>query len=268
MNTKNYFVHESSYADDQPVYGSSTGDIDIDLFNNIIEKKYKKALGELNIDKELALVNLNLACGGVLTLAGLLLLSKNRQHFRPLFSVQCVSVDGSDLSFIDNENTFDGTMSDVFEQTFAFIGRNMKKVPAGPGFNSQTKWEIPHEVFEELLVNALVHRDYFITATTKVFVYADRVEIVNPGRLPNSITVENIKNGISIPRNPTLVSLAQYTLPYKGLGTGIIRAFSLYPHIIIKNQVEENQFKVIIKMPDGARVQGKVDSDGNKVHGE
>lgn len=228
------------YADEQQIYGSSTKDIDIDLFNIIIQKKYKKTLDELNIDREPALINLNLASNGVLTLAGLLLLSKKRQQFRPLFSVQCVSADGSDLSFIDNENTFDGTISDVFEQTFAFIGRNMKKVPTGPGFNSQTKWEIPHEVFQELLVNALVHRDYFITATVKVFIYADRVEIINPGRLPNSLTVENIKNGISIPRNPILVSLAQYILPYKGLGTGIIRAFSLYPHIIIENQVEEN----------------------------
>jgi predicted HTH transcriptional regulator len=238
------------YADEQPIYGSSIEDVDIDLFDTIIQRKYKKTLSELNLDKKQALANLNLAHDGVLTLAGLLLLSKKRQQFRPLFSVQCVSADGSDLSFIDNESTFDGTLSDVFEQSFAFIGRNMKKVPIGPGFNSQTKWEIPHEVFEELLVNALVHRDYFITATVKVFVYADRVEIVNPGRLPNSLTIENIKNGISIPRNPILVSLAQYTLPYKGLGTGIIRAFSLYPHIIIENQVDENQFKVIIRRPE------------------
>jgi predicted HTH transcriptional regulator len=237
------------YADEQPIYGSFIEDIDIGLFDTVIQKKYKKTLRELNTDTEKALANLNLAHNGVLTLAGLLLLSKKRQQFRPLFSVQCVSADGSDLSFIDNENTFDGTLFSIFEQALAFIGRNMKKVPISSGFNSQTRWEIPHEVFEELLVNALVHRDYFINSTIKVFIYADHVEIINPGRLPNSLTIENIKNGISIPRNPTLVSLAQYILPYKGLGTGIIRAYSLYPDIIIENQIELNQFKVIITRP-------------------
>lgn len=59
--------------------------------------------------------------------------------------------------------------------------------------------EIPTEVFEELLVNALIHRDYFINSLVKVFIFPNRIEIISPGKLPNSLTVENILNGISIP---------------------------------------------------------------------
>jgi len=127
----------------------------------------------------------------------------------------------------------------------------MKKLPETNGFNSQTKWEIPYEVFEELLVNALVHRDYFISSTVKIFMFSDRVEIVSPGKLPNSLTIENIKNGVSIMRNPILLSTVQYILPYKGLGTGIRRSFSLYPDITMENKSDENQFKVIIWRPAG-----------------
>jgi len=123
----------------------------------------------------------------------------------------------------------------------------MKKIPEKDGFNSPTKWEIPHEVFEELLVNALVHRDYFISSTIKVFIYTDRVEILSPGTLPNSLTIENIKNGVSVIRNPVLLSSLQYILPYKGLGTGIRRSYSLYPDIAMENKPMENQFLVIIK---------------------
>jgi predicted HTH transcriptional regulator len=160
-------------------------------------------------------------------------------------------MDGSIIgsTFSDNENILEGTILEVFKGAMDFIGRNMKKIPETNGFNSPTKWEIPHEVFEELLVNALVHRDYLISSTVKVLVFSDKVEIISPGKLPNSLTIENIKNGVSILRNPILLSTVQYILPYKGLGTGITRSFSLYPDITMENRIDENQFKVIIRRP-------------------
>ena len=113
----------------------------------------------------------------------------------------------------------------------------MKKIPETSGFNSPSKWEISYEVFEELIVNALVHRDYFIFSTIKVFIFTDKIEIISPGKLPNSLTIENIKNGVSIARNPILLSIAQFMLPYKGLGTGITRVYSLYPEILMENHI-------------------------------
>ena len=122
----------------------------------------------------------------------------------------------------------------------------MRKVQTGTSFNSPSKWEIPYQVFEELLVNALVHRDYFIQSTIKVFVFNNRVEIHSPGKLPNSLSINNILNGISIARNPILQSVAQFVLPYKGLGTGIQRAVALHPDIKFINDASAEQFKVII----------------------
>jgi predicted HTH transcriptional regulator len=236
-------------ADEMPVPSSSIDDVDGDQLNIFLLRKYNKTLDDLPLGKAQILENLNLAKSGVLTLAGLLLFSKKRHQLRPQFSAQCVSVDGSTISntYTDNEGAYEGAIGEVFQRTMDFIGRNMKKIPETRGFNSPSRWEIPYEVFEELVVNALAHRDYFISATVKVFVYTDRVEIVSPGRLPNSLSIENIKNGVSIARNPILLSAAQYIIPYKGLGTGIARAYSLYPEIILENRIDENQFKVIIK---------------------
>jgi len=45
------------------------------------------------------------------------------------------------------------------------------------------------------------------------------------------------------------LSAAQFVLPYKGLGTGIRRSYSLYPDITLENQINENQFKVIVQRP-------------------
>jgi predicted HTH transcriptional regulator len=248
------------YAEETPVKGSSTKDIDLKQFDLFLFKKYKKTLDELNSEKlsnEQILDNLNLAKGGEFLLTGLLLFSTKRHFFYPQFSVQCVSMDGTIISntFSDNENALEGTISEVFKGAMDFIGRNMKKLPETNGFNSPTKWEIPYEVFEELLVNALVHRDYLISSTVKVFIFSDRVEIISPGKLPNSLTVENVKNGVSILRNPILLSTAQYMLPYKGLGTGIRRSLSLYPDIVMENEIDENRFKVIIRRP-AERVSG------------
>jgi len=239
------------YAEEMPANGSSINDIDFKQFDLFLLKKYKKPLNEFIQEKlslEQILENLSLAKNGEFLLSGLLSFSAKRHNFYPQFSIQCVSMDGSIIgsTYSDNENILEGTIADVFKGAIDFIGRNMKKIPETNGFNSPAKWEIPYEVFEELLVNALVHRDYLISSTVKILIYSDRVEIISPGKLPNSLTIENIKNGISILRNPILLSTVQYILPYKGLGTGITRSFSLYPDITMENKIDENQFKVII----------------------
>jgi len=96
--------------------------------------------------------------------------------------------------------------------------------------------EIPEAVFEELLVNALIHRDYLVSAPIRLFIFDDRIEIISPGHLPDNLTVEKIRAGISNIRNPILVSYtAKGLLPYHGLGSGIKRALSLWPKIEFKD---------------------------------
>jgi len=110
--------------------------------------------------------------------------------------------------------------------------RNLRKVQAGQGVNSPGLPEIPPSVFEELLVNALIHRDYLVNATIRLFIFDNRIEIISPGHLPNNLTVEKIRSGISNIRNPILVSYAaKGLLPYKGLGSGIKRALEDWPDI-------------------------------------
>lgn len=240
------------FADELPIQGTSVTDIDIDYYDSFLVRKYNKSLKDLGIDIRQSLENLNLLKEGSLTLAGLLFFSSNRHKFRPQFSIQCVSVNATTLSgnsFTDNEAAFEGNMREVFDKTISFIERNLKKIPSGDTFNSQAVWEIPYEVFEELIVNSLIHRDYFINTTIKVFVFSDRIEIVSPGKLPNSLTVDNILSGVSIPRNPILQTMAQQTLPYKGLGTGVMRAISLYPDIHFNNDQDKERLIAIIKRP-------------------
>ncbi len=87
-------------------------------------------------------------------------------------------------------------------------------------------------VFEELLVNALAHRDYLISAPIRLFIFDNRIDIVSPGHLPDNLTVAKIRAGNSNIRNPILVSyIAKGLLPYRGLGSGIKRALENWPAI-------------------------------------
>jgi ATP-dependent DNA helicase RecG len=77
--------------------------------------------------------------------------------------------------------------------------------------------------------------------------FDNRIEILSPGHLPNSLTIEHAKNGISNIRNPILAPFAAKILPYRGLGNGILRALKAYPHIDFVDGRDGNLFKAIIK---------------------
>lgn len=137
----------------------------------------------------------------------------------------------------------------MYEKTLSFIVQNLKEFQKEEGFNSKGVLEIPIETIEELLANALVHRDYFINSSIKVFIFNNRIEIISPGKLPNTLSIENIKLGISVIRNPILYSNIGKLLPFKGVGSGIIRAYENYKGIELINDTERELFISLIKRP-------------------
>lgn len=85
---------------------------------------------------------------------------------------------------------------------------NIRHIQGAKSINTTGDTEIPKIVLEELIANALIHRDYFITTPIRVFIFSNRVEIISPGHLPNNLTIKNISSGISNMRNPILASHA------------------------------------------------------------
>ena len=84
-------------------------------------------------------------------------------------------------------------------------------------------YELPREVVTEAIVNAVVHRDYASNASVQVMLFADRLEIWNPGELPLSLTLDELRlPHASIPRNPLIAEpmfLARYA---EKAGSGIL----------------------------------------------
>lgn len=167
--------------------------------------------------------------------------------------IKAVAFYGTDITdeqYIDSRD-ITGKLSEMFAQALSFCMMNIRYLQNNQGFNSIGEPEIPkivfEELFEELLANALVHRDYFVSAPIRLLIFSDRVEIISPGHLPNNLTIENIKMGNSNIRNPILASFASKLLPYRGLGSGILRALKAYPDIELIDDRDSNLFKAVIK---------------------
>ena len=236
-------------------------------FGRFLEKAYGQPMPENDRDLVQLVENMNLARQGRLNLAGLLLFGAQPQAAKAAFVIKAVAYPNTSVAvneYLDSED-FGGTLDEIYKGALAFITRSLPKRQVS-GVNEPGRPVVPQVVFEELLVNALIHRDYFIQAPIRLFVFTDRVEIVSPGSLPNHLTVEKIRAGNSVIRNSVLASFAaKGVLPYRGLGTGIIRALSAWQSIELIDDREACTFAARIGLlkvhPESEVGQNKVRFD-------
>ena len=237
------------HADETTVSGSTVADLDLDYFKEYFQKRFGRNIDDEKLSLPKILENMNLLKDDFLTMSGTLLFATAPQYKLPVFIVKAGAFDANDLSTTQYNDSRDiaGKLSDIFRQTVNFIVSNLRHIQGEQGINSIGIPEIPHEAIEEIIANALIHRDYFISAPVRVFIFRNRVEVISPGYLPNNLTIENIKAGNSNTRNPILASFANHILPYRGYGSGIIRALSKYPDIDFYDDRDGNMFKVTMK---------------------
>ena len=87
---------------------------------------------------------------------------------------------------------------------------------------------LPLEAVREAVRNAVVHRDYAVYAQINLTVYDDRLEVVSPGRLLNSVTVEAMKQGaVHLVRNPLITTVLAKRRLMTEQGTGVWRMMKL-----------------------------------------
>ncbi len=239
------------HGDDVPIVGTSASDIDLDYFRQFFKKRFDHALDEQALSLVQVLTNMRLLNGGQLTIAGALLFATDPTPLAPTFHIKAVCYPGLTIhvsQYADSADIY-GRIDSQFEQGLSFILRNLRREQRDQGVNTEGVLEIPRIVFEELLANAIIHRDFFVSAPIRIFIFDNRVEIISPGHLPNNLTVANIRSGNSNIRNPILASYATKVLPYRGLGNGVVRALQEYPEIDFVDDREGNKFTAVIRRP-------------------
>lgn len=183
---------------------------------------------------------------GQMTKAAMMLFGKYTQRWLPEITAKCISFLGNSVGgtqFRDkmHDMEIEGNLLHQYRAIMNFFTRNLRKVQVKREFNSLGELEIPYESLTEYVVNALVHRSLNIKAPIRIFIFDNRVEIHSPGSLPNGLTVEDVKNGTSMPRNVFLFTNANYLLPYTGAGSGVRRALEYDPNAVFSNGVSDKE---------------------------
>jgi predicted HTH transcriptional regulator len=220
-------VIQCSPFEERPCKGATLDDLDRKAVADFVSLARSERQFPLPVKSPLVavLTHLHLLCEGQPTNASLLLFGRDPQRFLPSAEVRCMHFHGTEIQRpVPFYRIFKGN---VFEQVDMAVDFVMSKLNRSVGTRAESiqapvRYEIPPEVVREAIVNAVAHRDYTSAGAVQVSVFADRVEVWNPGTLPASLTTESLRHPHgSIPRNHRLCEalfLARYIEKY-GTGT-------------------------------------------------
>ena len=172
------------------------------------------------------LAHLNLLNNGRLTHAAVLLFGKSPQRFLISSEVKCAHFHGTEVAKpIPSYQVYKGTVFELVDQAVDFV---LSKIALHVGTRAESvrapvTYEMPKEVVTEAIVNAVAHRDYTSNGSVQVMLFADRLEVRNPGQLSHPLTLEKLREPHnSLPVNALLAEslyLAEYI---ERMGTGTL----------------------------------------------
>lgn len=160
---------------------------------------------EPNISLKEAIERLGLLKNGKLLNTAMLLFGKDLQKFFPQVKIRCARFKGNEgLDYIDMK-ILEGTVPELRKNAMKFVLQYIKHGVYFDANQRYDKWEYPLRALEEVINNALAHRDYFLNAEIHLSIYDNRIEVWNPGELPHPLIPADLKREHkSIPRNKFL----------------------------------------------------------------
>jgi len=161
--------------------------------------------------------------------AAILLFGIKPQRFLVTSELKCMHFHGTQkLKPIPSYQIFKGTVFDLVDQAVDFVMSKLNRSVGTRKLGPQVpvEYDIPQEVVVEGIVNAVAHRDYTSNASVEVMLFADRLEVWNPGTLPPSLTIESLsKPHPSQPGNPLIAEPLFLTKYIEKAGTGTVDIF-------------------------------------------
>jgi ATP-dependent DNA helicase RecG len=216
-----------------PVPGATLADLNMDLIEEYARSKLGIGLDELPIDLTLQLTNWKILAEQEgerkVTLTGMIFFGDRPGDFLPQARLWLKRFKG--LTTDTNEwypgKEIDAPVPQAVEAAMEYI-RLYTVVEEIRGLKRVQKAEYIEEVVREALVNAIAHRNYVRRGSRiHLSMFDDRIEIRSPGPLPNGVTIENMRYGIQVTRNPTIVRYLRAFGYWEGDGLGVPRMIRL-----------------------------------------
>ncbi len=179
----------------------------------------------------------NLALSGIyiedkLTVAGLILFGLYPQGLFPQLCITAVVVPGTEFGNIGQENDrfldnkkIEGTIPQMIDGAINFVKRNIRtKTIIDDEGNRTDKPEYPLKAVREIIINAVVHRDYSVNtenSPVRIMMFSDRLEVESPGGLYGRITIDNLGKVGADTRNPFIASNLEILINTENRFSGI-----------------------------------------------
>ncbi|MEA1905881.1 MAG: ATP-binding protein [Euryarchaeota archaeon] len=245
---------ESFYYDETSVFQSSTEDLDDKAIERLLKDITEQGFDIAGISGERLIVNWHLVretktdgrVHPTPTLTGIIFLASHPQQFLPYAYVSALRIPGTDISAEPyDQKHIEGRMVDILHDVMRFLDIHLMRPHKIVGLLPEARPELPVVTLRESLVNALAHRDYTISAPVRVIVFDDRVEIRTPGKLPNTVTIESMRWGVHVLRNPTIYNVFLKLGFVTDAGSGIPRMIRIFRDATGKEPIlrmEGNEF--------------------------
>jgi len=139
----------------------------------------------------------------------------------------------------------------VIDRTVDFVAKNMGTTAWLEGGRRHRRRALPLDAVREAVVNAAAHRDYTIIGTDiEVSLFSDRLEVISPGRLPNGVTVEKMKEGLRAARNEMLKEILRDYGYVEHLGMGVRNRIiqSMRAHNGTEPDLIEEEHRFIVRL--------------------
>jgi len=204
-------------------------DRELQAFLALIKNK-KPNLAQLNDETTLTLCGIR--ADALPTLAGILLFGLYPQGAFPQLCMTAVVVPGYEVGslgdegerFSDNKK-LEGTIPQIIDGAMLFVQRNMKvKTIIDEMGKRADRAEYPIKAVREMILNALIHRDYSIhteNSPIRLLFFTDRVELENPGGLYGRITIDDLGKVGADTRNPFIASALEVMINTENRFSGI-----------------------------------------------
>ena len=217
----------TKYWDSEICAEASLDDIDEDKVRWYLERR--EEIRKVKKPEKMELKTLLLNIGAVKrtndeikpTNAGILFFCENPQRFVLQSQLRLARFAGNALTrdFLDRLDC-SGTLWEMIEASEDFIRKNIRLFGFRTEYSFQRidKLEYPIKAIRESIINALIHRNYFAPADTRVAIFDDRLETISPGAFPEGVTPKNPKH---VPVNPVLCQLMYDVGFIEKYGSGI-----------------------------------------------
>lgn len=155
--------------------------------------------------------------------------------------------DESNTTFKDNKE-FGGSIFKQLEDTYTYLMLCNKTAATFKGLERIEKQDYPEGALREALLNALVHRDYSFSGSVIINVNEAKMEFISIGGLLPGLSIDDIRIGISQPRNKKLAEMFHRLHLIESYGTGIRKIYKLYENCPLQPVIEAtpNAFKITL----------------------